>query len=257
MAAAASAQTSKLLGRFRPGQNIDAELAAFEAQLEAEEAAHRSEPAAAPGTEPERLEEPIAAEANEPALAEPTVADAPEPVAAETEPAPVFPQAPAPEPEPEPVAAQAAPEPEPVATQAEPEPEPVAASAAEPAAAEPPAPVAPREDRVEQPTWQIFAPDPTSLTNGQPVQAPVPTQPPTGQPEWPTHPDIADSPAMALLAGRARSSEAMWAASSREVLADPNPSATAPGGVQPCSNCGLSLSATARFCRRCGTRQGA
>jgi ribosomal protein L40E len=27
-------------------------------------------------------------------------------------------------------------------------------------------------------------------------------------------------------------------------------------GVQPCSSCGLSLSATARFCRRCGTRQG-
>ena len=26
-------------------------------------------------------------------------------------------------------------------------------------------------------------------------------------------------------------------------------------GVQSCGSCGLSLSATARFCRRCGTRQ--
>lgn len=27
-------------------------------------------------------------------------------------------------------------------------------------------------------------------------------------------------------------------------------------GVQPCGNCGMSFSATARFCRRCGSRQG-
>jgi ribosomal protein L40E len=26
-------------------------------------------------------------------------------------------------------------------------------------------------------------------------------------------------------------------------------------GVQSCGECGLSLSASARFCRRCGTRQ--
>jgi ribosomal protein L40E len=26
-------------------------------------------------------------------------------------------------------------------------------------------------------------------------------------------------------------------------------------GVQACGECGLSLSASARFCRRCGTRQ--
>jgi ribosomal protein L40E len=26
-------------------------------------------------------------------------------------------------------------------------------------------------------------------------------------------------------------------------------------GVQSCGQCGLSLSASARFCRRCGTRQ--
>jgi ribosomal protein L40E len=41
-----------------------------------------------------------------------------------------------------------------------------------------------------------------------------------------------------------------WEASAREV-------ATAAGqvGVQSCGSCGLSLSANARFCRRCGTRQ--
>jgi ribosomal protein L40E len=42
----------------------------------------------------------------------------------------------------------------------------------------------------------------------------------------------------------------MWAASGREVLAE-RPAQ----GVQSCVNCGLALSATARFCRRCGNRQ--
>jgi hypothetical protein len=63
---------------------------------------------------------------------------------------------------------------------------------------------------------------------------------------------------MALLTNRSRvSSEAMWAASAQEVLATPAKGMTVPvAGVQPCSSCGLSLSANARFCRRCGTRQG-
>ena len=76
-------------------------------------------------------------------------------------------------------------------------------------------------------------------------------------PQWPTRPDQVESPAMALLANRAArsTSDGLWAASAQEVLAQPA-SASAPAGVQPCSSCGLSLSATARFCRRCGTRQG-
>jgi hypothetical protein len=41
-----------------------------------------------------------------------------------------------------------------------------------------------------------------------------------------------------------------WEASAREVA-----SAGAQVGVQNCGQCGLSLSANARFCRRCGTRQ--
>jgi hypothetical protein len=62
---------------------------------------------------------------------------------------------------------------------------------------------------------------------------------------------------MALFANRDRvSSDALWAASAREVLGGPVGPAPAPtAGIQPCSNCGLSLSANARFCRRCGTRQ--
>jgi len=50
--------------------------------------------------------------------------------------------------------------------------------------------------------------------------------------------------------------ESLWAESNREVAsAPPAPGRPAQGGVQPCVSCGLSLSATARFCRRCGTSQ--
>jgi ribosomal protein L40E len=41
-----------------------------------------------------------------------------------------------------------------------------------------------------------------------------------------------------------------WDASAREVAG-----AMTSIGVQACGHCGLSLSASARFCRRCGTRQ--
>jgi hypothetical protein len=140
-----------------------------------------------------------------------------------------------------------------------------------------PAPLAaepPREDRIAQPTWQIFAPDSTSAapsTDPTPPHAPAPAQAPVpappaarGDPQWPVRPDQIESPAMALLANRANrsSSDALWAASAQEVLASPAlapagaPAGAATAGVQPCSSCGLSLSATARFCRRCGTRQG-
>jgi hypothetical protein len=234
-------RTADLLRRFRPGQNIDAELAAYEAE-------HASE--AVPAAEP--VAEPMA-------VAEPE----PEPVAAEPEPEPV-----AAEPEPEPVAA----EPEPVAAEIAavevPDEPPAAAptpvwpvSEPQPIPAEPP-----REDRIQQPTWQIFAPDATPAV-GRPLDGAIPpvapVQPPfaaAADPQWPVQPDMAESPAMALLANRARGSQsdALWAASAREVLAPPAsvPAVGVTAGVQPCSSCGLSLSATARFCRRCGTRQG-
>lgn len=50
-------------------------------------------------------------------------------------------------------------------------------------------------------------------------------------------------------------SEGLWAASARGVIA--HAPGTPAAVIQTCGSCGLSLSATARFCRRCGTRQGA
>ncbi|MFH1475787.1 MAG: zinc-ribbon domain-containing protein, partial [Chloroflexota bacterium] len=97
---------------------------------------------------------------------------------------------------------------------------------------------------------------------------------PTSPPEWPDTPawpspdpqatQVASpilGPATAPWASRLASARpepgSVWAASSQEVLAAPGAvTASGPGpAVQPCVNCGLSLSANARFCRRCGTRQ--
>jgi len=105
---------------------------------------------------------------------------------------------------------------------------------------------------------------------GGPVEIPEgPPQWPTG-PRWPTGisarppaealPDApgAADPLTAIMARQV--TEAMWAASSRDVVQAPLvPAApTAPtAAVQPCVSCGISLSATARFCRRCGTSQDA
>jgi hypothetical protein len=183
--------------------------------------------------------EPVVAVEPEP---EPVVAVEPEPepvVAVEPEPEPVV----AVEPEPEPVAAAA--EPEPVVT--EPEPEPVAA------AAEPETPVR-RDDRVEIPVWTIVAPESTEAPSVAPAPPMIPaadtpewpTQPQASAPEWPTVP--AFTPAVRPPATN-RIQDALWAASSADLQ-------KAGGGVQSCVSCGLSLSATARFCRRCGTRQG-
>src|SRR6478736_4479041 len=106
------ARTSDLLTRFRPGQNIDAELAAFEADQREQEEAERREresaalaaAAAAAAITPDRVEapeaEPVVEIAAEPIHPEPV--EAPQPVAAE---APIA--------EPEPVAA-----PEPIAAEA-------------------------------------------------------------------------------------------------------------------------------------------
>jgi hypothetical protein len=242
-AAAAAAKTSDLFQRFRPGQSLDDEIEAFERAQEAEVAAKAAAATAA-------LHEPqeIAPEPAAPAAA------APEPVYPEPEPAPVetF--------EPEPVAAV---EPSPAPAW----PEPVAA---EPAAAEPtPFPAGdPRVDHVPQPTWQIVAPD-APPTNGVP-QAPVqqPSTPPadaiaaTSEPQWPDRDAAAGLPFLGRPAVATGGIDALWAASAHEVATVsqvPQFGIEAPkaaGGVQPCVSCGLSLSANARFCRRCGTRQG-
>ena len=154
------------------------------------------------------------------------------------------------------------------------EPEPVAAMATESA------PDA--DDVVPQPTW------PTPVIPAQPQAPPAQPQAPTAptaptpaapapwltvapdngphEPQWPTTPawPRADPRQYAptTLAGRPLLPQgdiaAVWAASAREVLsAAPAslPAAAAAPTAQPCIACGLSLSANARFCRRCGSRQ--
>jgi hypothetical protein len=269
-AAAAARRTAALLSKFRPGQNIDAELAAYEASVAADPVEV---------TPTEQVAQPIDEAPAEPVWVEPEI------VAAAPEPEPPA----APEPEPEPIAAfEVAPpveEPAPELVEAaapleEAAPEVAAEAPVEVAAAAPiepapeptqPAPEPLRADRVEQPTWRIVAPEvPAVPTNGHPpvdegrpavaATSPIPAPPAPAEPQWPTNPQWpVAAPNASIIATRGASSsaanEALWAASARDVVA--SPSGTPAGGVQSCSSCGLSLSATARFCRRCGSRQGA
>jgi ribosomal protein L40E len=76
--------------------------------------------------------------------------------------------------------------------------------------------------------------------NGRTYEGPAP------EPEWPSAPQW---PAPIAGKGRDHTADAVWAESTRDLL---NKTET---GVSACFNCGLPLSATARFCRRCGTSQ--
>ncbi len=189
------------------------------------------------------LESPILTE--EPA--EPVADESTEPVVAEAAPGPVVAQ--------EPLEATPAAAPGPVVT-AEPVPAPVAT---EPAPL-PPA-TAPATDRIEMPAWPTLARP--RLSDSAPVpQRPVlpPVQGPAQAPQWPAplRPDLdaSSTPFWASgEAGRTAGALDVWDASVREVTSAPGIAAN-PVGVQSCVSCGLSLSATARFCRRCGSRQG-
>ena len=238
VAASAAAQTAALLHRFRPGQNLDAEIEAYE----------REQAALAAGAAAGSVDEaPVPAEpvAEAPAGIEPVIAAA--------------------------LVADAATEPPADAIAAEPEVAIAATVAGEPtvdhdalAAAAALAAVAHRTDVVEQPTWQIVAPDveappalvPPVTPPAQPAQNGTP-QWPAKEPEWPTHAQAtAGLPFLGRPAQPTGGLESLWAESNREVAsALPAPGRPAQTGVQPCVSCGLSLSATARFCRRCGTSQ--
>jgi hypothetical protein len=93
------------------------------------------------------------------------------------------------------------------------------------------------------PSWRMVAPESPFLApapgNGHIGTAPSPSN--ASEPEWPTTPSWP--------APLARGAEAVWAESTRDLLSRPE------AGVSACFNCGLPLSATARFCRRCGTNQ--
>ena len=123
------------------------------------------------------------------------------------------------------------------------------------------------DDVVLQPTWRMVAPDPTPdapagppIDPGQAIQAAAVAADPSAEPQWPDRPEwLGQSPARGLpFLGRPAAPqgglEALWAESTLEVVA-PLSRDRAQAAVQPCISCGLSLSATARFCRRCGTSQ--
>ena len=213
----AAAATGALLGRFRPGQSLDAEIDAYERSL-------TDDVGAAP--------EPVSAEP-EPKAAEPVA----EPVS-EAEPAP----------EPEPVAAAEAPEPEAPATRRD--------IVEQPAW---PRPEEPAETPEGEPSWPTGPRWPTAIPARPDVATPPPaaTLPPPFLPPAVANPPAAAAAADALSFLTAqRAGEAMWAASAQDVVsAAARPGENIPAAVRSCVSCGLSLSATARFCRRCGTRQ--
>ena len=202
----------------------------------------------------------------------------PEPVFAaaepepEPEPPPVFAAVePEPEPEPPPVFAAVEPEPEPelvfAAVEPEPEPEPVVA-AVEPEP-EPYRPLRPIGDSfvhfpraVPESQERAAATDPTAdeetlaarraqlnlLGLGDPGQGPVGPARPVALPYRSSGAETRDPERTAEAATHAGG--AFWDASAREVAG-----AISQIGVRSCGHCELSLSATARFCRRCGTPQ--
>jgi hypothetical protein len=226
--------------RFRPHRDRPTPVATPTAPAGPSADAAAAEPA--PGAvEAEPAPEAVVAEAVEAVVAEP----APEAAAAEPAPEAVVAEAPEAPEAVEAVVAEAAPE----AVEAV---EAVVAEAA-PEAVVPEAPEAPPTDVVVQPTWRMVAED--GAAPGEPHPAP----PAWASPESATRraTDAMPSASWAARVATARPLESpVWAESSRDILAAGPRGAAGPVGIQSCVSCGLSLSANARFCRRCGSRQG-
>jgi hypothetical protein len=134
--------------------------------------------------------------------------------------------------------------------------EPVAAPPVEPVVAPPPAPVVQTPPVAAQP----WVPEPTAPS---PPPRPMPdgmwwiVAPESGrddiaQPVWnaPRSPSVA--PGAPSSARTEPSSIRAWSLSAP----DPVPRPASPSAVLACRNCTLPLSASAKFCRRCGTPQG-
>ena len=207
-----------------------------------------------PDTEFELLPEPVI-EQPKPVVVEaipepePVIFEQPEPAVLE---APVEEALPAPEPVEEPIAASA-PEPEPL-----PETPPTPRPSIRPIGdtiLRMPAPRAPEPIADRQP---LAADDPMAAARRAQLDLLGLDDPGQGivRPERPQALPYRSSGAalptgdLAQRAARNRGTSAFWDASAREVA-----DAMSAVGVQSCGSCGLSLSATARFCRRCGTRQ--
>jgi hypothetical protein len=195
----------------------------------------------------------------QPGVAEP-VTSTPWPVTDLTEPPPALLQFPEPEPMPTMVEPEPIVELEPVVVAAEPEPEPVVEPEPAPALPEP-TPIRPLrpigETFVHIPRQAPTPRDPATVAAddealaarraqldmlglGDPGQGPVGPQ----RNVLPYRSSGAANPVVQLAGG------AFWDASAREVAG-----ATSQVGVRTCGECELSLSATARFCRRCGHPQ--
>ncbi len=264
---------NQLIG-VEPGQSLEDAVAAYETRLAAEEEAERAaatpagSPAAAGSLTGAGPEAEIAQAAGFSQRAEASPETAGFPQDAEAEVPPPHPAATLPDVAPA-AAMTEGPGTEPDRVDLPPAEVPADAA---PAAALPPA--AAPDDVIEQPTWPARPPvQPATTDRVPPEPAPAPwlrVAPDDGgaapSPQWPAAPawrGAADPEYPATLAGRPLlprdDASALWAASAREVLGPAPASGPVPPATpspQPCVQCGLSLSANARFCRRCGTRQG-
>ncbi|HEY6608696.1 MAG TPA: hypothetical protein VI277_05815, partial [Candidatus Limnocylindria bacterium] len=174
----------------------------------------------------------------------------PEPIVAEVEPEPIVAEV-----EPEPIVAEV--EPEPIVAEVEPEPEPAPRIAAAPIndtilrfpqrRATPAAPAETAAVEHDMPEVAARRAQLEGLGLGDPGEGPVLPEPPA---IVPYRSRGAAVPQGELAARAAAQGASFWEASAREVA-----SAAATVGIQNCGGCGLSLSANARFCRRCGTPQ--
>jgi hypothetical protein len=184
---------------------------------------------------------------SEPPLTRPAL---PEPILLIGDTAPIAEAEPEPEPIIEPVVLEAEPEPEPII-----EPEPVVPPQPEPTPIRPLRPIGetfvhlPRSAPVPRDPATVAADDETLAARrakldllglGDPGQGPVGPE----RRVLPYRSSGAASPVVVLAGG------AFWDASAREVAG-----AVSQVGVRTCAECELSLSATARFCRRCGHPQ--
>jgi hypothetical protein len=222
-----------------------AEWVAAELEPEPDWVAEPEVVAAQPEPQPEWVAEP------EPVGAE--VAPEPEPVAAEVAPEPAI------EPEPEPVAAETAMEPEPVEPQGPPAPlpptqpirivpriRPISETIIRPPSPAPPAPIRPEPARVDEGALAARRAQLDILGLDDPGQGTVGPE----RRVLPYRSGGASVHASEIRQRMTAGTDALWDASAREVAA-----ARSAVAVQNCGGCGLSLSASARFCRRCGTRQ--
>ena len=150
--------------------------------------------------------------------------------------------------EPEPIVAEVAPEPEPepvIRHTIAPISETILRFPQRPAAPDPAAePLAAENDSPELAARRAQL---DILGLGDPGEGPVPTGPRTVLPYRSRGSAI---PTGELAARAAAQGAQFWEASARQVA-----SAVANVGIQNCGGCGLSLSANARFCRRCGSPQ--